>query len=606
MIYMNVTPHFVDGNVSTLAFQFLAKFLELLAQASLGSAVFAYLRAIWTDKEPIPFGALFAGLQISSVNYLWSLEFAGVVTCKWFRLTRKLLFLFLIPLSIILAVGIGPSIAIALTPTPGNFPSGWFEAWMNATEEQLFPSVINQTARVYDFSSNCSSGDCARYGYESAIEMAKFYQRSNSGYQLHQGSLALTQDTEPNRMIRCNTSTGYYVYDYVSATASLPSKVIAWSLSKMAQQSYRLSGHDSASGKNFTLETRQPIVTANCTRADWLSPISLHMNMLEYGYNLTSESLRQLSFTDSFEWVFVEHNDSFFQGAPYLKPSVWAVIQHSRNYTTVCAIHGSYGHVQNSISISSQVAYGGGSNGLIDSQAIIEYEKRISIKLLPSWVTRNLPPLSTLLNEGLTEIYLSTFLATSLAISLGQWPKQILHYPVEDPNSFSYLFEPDAGILVGNSGLDNRLFTGSFGIDSSPKNVLYPGSQIAEAQGNYRLRMNITAQGYGYFIDQPTKAIAISVLAAYCLYIMVFVVLALTVNRTHSSAWDSIGELTALAIMSRPDDKLRNTSAGIETVALFRLPTNIRAVDDNHLEILFGEDEGGPKSAVVEKDKEYE
>ncbi|KAG9856178.1 hypothetical protein KCU98_g1615, partial [Aureobasidium melanogenum] len=314
-----------------------------------------------------------------------------------------------------------------------------------------------------------------------------------------------------------------------------------------------------------------------------------------------------MSTTDSFEWVFVERNDSAFQDKPHLRPSVWAVYHHTRNFTTVCAIHGSYGHIQNSMFISPQVAHGSGSNGLIDSKSIIKYEPRASIKLLPSWVNRTLPSLDTLLNEGLTETDLPTFLASSLAISLGQWPKQILHYPIEDPSSPQYLAYSDTGILVGNPDMYNLLAPGYSNSDSSSRShILYPGSQIIGAHGNYRLRMNITSHGYGYFIDQPTKAIAVSVLAAYCLYIMIFIFLALTFNRTHSSAWDSIGELTALAIMSRPDDKLRNTSAGIETVALFRLPTNIRAVDDNHLEILFGDDEGGPKSAVVEKDKKYE
>lgn len=44
LIYLNIASYRVVNHVSTLTFQFLAKFLELLAQASLGSAVFAYLR----------------------------------------------------------------------------------------------------------------------------------------------------------------------------------------------------------------------------------------------------------------------------------------------------------------------------------------------------------------------------------------------------------------------------------------------------------------------------------------------------------------------------------------------------------------------------------
>ncbi|KAH0281766.1 hypothetical protein KCU91_g92, partial [Aureobasidium melanogenum] len=89
LVYWNIASFFLSSQVSTLAFQFLAKFLELFAQASLGSAVFVYLRALYTGPNSVPFGALFAGLQITSISYLWSLEFAGVATSKSFKRTQK-------------------------------------------------------------------------------------------------------------------------------------------------------------------------------------------------------------------------------------------------------------------------------------------------------------------------------------------------------------------------------------------------------------------------------------------------------------------------------------------------------------------------------------
>ncbi|KAG9605616.1 hypothetical protein KCU77_g471, partial [Aureobasidium melanogenum] len=192
---------------------------------------------------------------------------------------------------------------------------------------------------------------------------------------------------------------------------------------------------------------------------------------------------------------------------------------------------------------------------------------------------------------------------------MAQWPKHVLDYPNDGPQSAQDSKFPDPGIFVGSSHSDhNELPNDSLQWSgSSPEgHVFYPGSESANAQGKYRLRMDVSSHGYGYHINQPTKFIATAVLALYCLYILTFVVLMLTLNRVHSNSWDSIGEFTTLAIMSRPDIKLRNTSAGIETVALFRLPMNIRANDNNHLEILFGDDEGRPTSGLVEKDKEYE
>lgn len=457
LIYLNLASYYVGSHVSTLTFQFLAKFLELLAQASLGRAVFVYLRALYTGSESVPFGALFAGLQITSVSYLWSLEFAGVVTSKNFKRTRKFVFLLVIPLSIALGVGIGPSFAIALTPTLGNFYDGWGEGWIDATEEQLFPSHLNSTDPVYNFSNNCSTGDCARHGWENAITIAHAAQQSTGSYQ---GSLFLMQDALPYREIRCNASSGYY---FLSATVTVPSKVIAWSLVRLVQQAYRETYLSwAAEVHNFTTSSRQPAGTVYCTPGQWLNSTTIYGPSsgdfdTEHRHFLQSESLRSLNDTESLDWVFIDRSSQ-------LDPSVWVFLRF--------------------------------------------------------------PP----------------------------------------GNSAAYLgpFRP-------------------FGLRA----------------------IDVSSYGYGYQIDQTTKIIAISVLAAYCLYILIFVVLVLTLNRVHSNAWDSIGELTALAIMSRPDDKLRNTSAGIETVALFELPMNIRANDNNHLEILFEDDGENPSSGVVEKNKKY-
>lgn len=220
-----------------------------------------------------------------------------------------------------------------------------------------------------------------------------------------------------------------------------------------------------------------------------------------------------------------------------------------------------------------------------------------SITVPATWLNRILPSLSTLLDYGLLEGGTATFLATSLAISMAQWPRQALNY-----TAATYL---DTNLISDSPNAQRAFVNASFRLFQAGGHVLYQDTGPAEAEGKYRLWIDVSYQGYGYQINQTTKIIAIFVLAAYCLYILTFLVLMLWFNRVHSSAWDSIGELTALAIMSRPDEKLRNTSAGIETVALFKLPMNIRANDNNHLEIVFGDDGGSSRSGFVEKDRKY-
>lgn len=63
-----------------------------------------------------------------------------------------------------------------------------------------------------------------------------------------------------------------------------------------------------------------------------------------------------------------------------------------------------------------------------------------------------------------------------------------------------------------------------------------------------------------------------------------------------STCWDSIAEVTALAMNSKPTKALRNTCAGIRELHIFQLPVRVLAVPDKegegeHLELVFGEEE---------------
>ena len=60
-----------------------------------------------------------------------------------------------------------------------------------------------------------------------------------------------------------------------------------------------------------------------------------------------------------------------------------------------------------------------------------------------------------------------------------------------------------------------------------------------------------------------------------------------------STCWDSIAEVTALAMNSRPTAALRNTCAGITELHIFKLSVRILAMRDlegegEHLELVFG------------------
>lgn len=78
-----------------------------------------------------------------------------------------------------------------------------------------------------------------------------------------------------------------------------------------------------------------------------------------------------------------------------------------------------------------------------------------------------------------------------------------------------------------------------------------------------------------------------------------------------STCWDSIAEVTALAVNSSPSAALRNTCAGITELHIFKLPVRILAVTDEegegeHLELVFGKvDEGKLEKNTIKPNRTY-
>jgi hypothetical protein len=57
-----------------------------------------------------------------------------------------------------------------------------------------------------------------------------------------------------------------------------------------------------------------------------------------------------------------------------------------------------------------------------------------------------------------------------------------------------------------------------------------------------------------------------------------------------TSAWNSIGELIALALKSRPTEQFQGTDAGISRSETWAQNVRIREVEDEGLQMRFGED----------------
>ena len=121
-------------------YQLMAKVHEIMIQASIAALILSCVRSELALGEGIPFGLLFSGLQVSQISYLWSMELWGSLNVGYGRRFRKIGLLAIIVLSIVLGTACGPSSAVLLIPRLEYWPAGSTHIWINATEDQIWPT----------------------------------------------------------------------------------------------------------------------------------------------------------------------------------------------------------------------------------------------------------------------------------------------------------------------------------------------------------------------------------------------------------------------------------------------------------------------------------
>jgi hypothetical protein len=82
--------------------------------------------------------------------------------------------------------------------------------------------------------------------------------------------------------------------------------------------------------------------------------------------------------------------------------------------------------------------------------------------------------------------------------------------------------------------------------------------------------------------------IALTILAIYIVVALVHFIYA-CFSRLSSTSWDSISEVTALAMNSPLTEDLQSTCASIGKIGIFRIPVRILTASGEHLELVFGD-----------------
>ncbi len=118
-----------------------------------------------------------------------------------------------------------------------------------------------------------------------------------------------------------------------------------------------------------------------------------------------------------------------------------------------------------------------------------------------------------------------------------------------------------------------------------------------------KFTVHVDVNGYAYSMRGATIFLSCAVLVLYCFLAVVHSIFVLT-KKTSSNAWDSVSEVTALAMQSQPTEVLKNTSAGISTTSLFSNLVKVVRTGTNkdHLELDFGDRGPGYGEPLVQDD----
>ena len=150
---LNIAGYYIGGELSGKSghdsekfagLQFASKLHELTINASLAAMVFSYIRQELALGQGVPLGAIFAGLRFQDISVLWSLEFWGTARTTAIGKRRKWVLVILLTVDAFLGVSVGPSSANILKPRLDNWPAGGTDFWVNASTEELWPSVLTE------------------------------------------------------------------------------------------------------------------------------------------------------------------------------------------------------------------------------------------------------------------------------------------------------------------------------------------------------------------------------------------------------------------------------------------------------------------------------
>ncbi|KAK5266665.1 hypothetical protein LTR99_007276 [Exophiala xenobiotica] len=575
LLVLNINTFFI-GNLSTsavTAFQFAAKLLELLMQASLADILLSAIRWQIVRNQDLPLGGLVAPLRTTDVSYLWSLELWGSLTSKSWRGHRKACLGFLIFATVLLAALVGPSGAVAIVPRQITHHNSQYLNILNPRDD-LFP----------DKTSYLDNGAA----FEQGITQMSEWVPGAGPYQL--------LDTDGIRLFGTPSNLGL-----PWSTATIPSREMANVLRSQGANLVR----DSSSPFNvLAMQTYQALVQGACSEN---TLYDMEHNQTYLTFPGSDAQVNQLvTWGETLGNVTDNATILFFTNLPSSAPSRSSTLMVlgttapvDRSYVATayaCVIDATW----TAVTLNASTA---------DSYNQVNY-------ILETHYDGDIPQAQKInFPRAYTDHVRSTILASQTALYFlnnNPSPQQIFALTLSNGDE-GYLAY--SGLVLERDNDDSNtkaLYTyldkihawsrySAILIDIDDNDALSKPSSLT-----YQVVSQLL-QGYGYDAKDITVQLSLAVLGIFCLFVLAHVFLLLLTGYSGNS-WDSISELLMLGLMSRKPDHLgTHVGVGLETLKTFREPVSVKVNDEGHIELVFENDAAGKlgRSGLVAVNKAY-
>ena len=620
--------------------QFAAKLHELVIMASLGTVLFTYICRELTFGNGIPYGALFAGFQITNISFLWSPEFVGTLYHKPKAERRKKWFLItMLVVCTMLGVSVGPSSANLMIPRLDDWPAGGTTFWINATNATLFPSMVDISPSISHCNLVSDDAACPWGGWEVLDrDYNSFWPRLVPDGTMPEetfvsSSLSLRQLTTRHRST-LDENQSVFANGFTMATVA--SSAVADSITELSRHylyaAANIKSHEHFKYKKdatFSVSSSQPLTQARCHEAV-VDPFDLSQLQLMFPTLSAIRVIGDASINASDEdWAIAFNNDTTLGTIKSLLVS--------GDSPTLIWIDDPALLYNSSSTLNAVAAFPNTSSG---EAAVYSCSMDSRMAQAPTIGTRNRPKVITGAPDGWTSngtfnaswpriavkaewaAYLNPIIPaeqnatvfSKMTVTAGMWNASL----VSKSYNFPFIVESILATMLAN-GLARISYNSSMigtlkGGDSGTwwsemfpagKSLGWGGNAFAispeDKQNSIMFTMHATVNGYAYSYRGITQKAAIVVLLLYCVLAVAHVIYSICWGWS-TTAWETMPEVAALAMNSQQTDRLYNTGGGIDTRGVYEERVKIRVREDR-LEFVFSDTDNGGCSNVNNNQK---